>query len=117
MDAMVGEILNALDRIGLAQNTVILYSSDHGEQVGEHGLWLKQTFYEDSVRVPAIVSWPGVLPQGVRCNRVISSLDLNATMLDLLGAPPLLTSDNDDWQDIALSEYCYTRQKASREMF
>ena len=117
MDAMVGEILEALRRNELADNTLIVYTSDHGEQVGEHGLWWKQTFYEDSVRVPAILSWPGHLPTGERCDRVVSSLDLNATMIDALRAPPLpqsrgrslleLLRDRDaDWDDVAFSEFC-----------
>ena len=117
MDVMVGEILTALRENELAENTLIIYSSDHGEQVGEHGLWWKQTFYEDSVKVPAILSWPGVLPEGIRCNRVMSSLDLNATMLDALNAPalpnsrgrsvlPLLRNTDAAWEDIAFSEYC-----------
>ncbi len=117
MDLMIGEILTALEENGLAENTVILYMSDHGEQVGEHGLWWKQTFYEDSVRVPTILSWPGVLPEGERCDRVISSLDLNATMLDALDVPalpnsrgrsvlPLLQDKGTEWEDTAFSEYC-----------
>ena len=117
MDMMIGEILTALEENRLAENTVILYMSDHGEQVGEHGLWWKQTFYEDSVRVPTILSWPGVLPEGERCDRVVSSLDLNATMLDALDAPalpnsrgrsvlPLLREEKVEWEDIAFSEYC-----------
>ena len=72
---------------------MVVYSTDHGEQVGEHDLWWKQTFYEDSVRVPAIVSWPGILPEGGRCERVINQFDLNATMLDAVGAPPLPRSN------------------------
>ena len=117
MDVMVGEILTALRENNLAENTLILYSSDHGEQVGEHGLWWKQTFYEDSVKVPAILSWPGLLPEGIKCNRVVSSLDLNSTMLDALNAPalpnsrgrsvlPLLRDADTVWEDIAFSEYC-----------
>lgn len=117
MDMMIGQILTALKENGLDENTLILYSSDHGEQVGEHGLWWKQTFYEHSVKVPAILSWPGTLQEGVRCNRVVSSLDLNATMLDALGAPPLphsrgrstlplLRDEDTRWKDIAFSEYC-----------
>ena len=58
MDVMIGQILQALRANDLADNTLIVYSSDHGEQVGEHGLWWMQTFYEDSVRVPFIMSWP-----------------------------------------------------------
>ena len=118
LDALIGQILEALDRNGLADNTLIVYSSDHGEQVGEHGLWWKQTFYEESVRVPAIVSWPGVLPEGQRCARVVSALDLNATILEALGAPalphsrgrsllPLLTEPaGAKWEDVAFSEFC-----------
>lgn len=88
LDHMIGRILGALETAGLAQNTLVLYTSDHGEQAGEHGLWWKQTFYEDSVRVPAVLAWPGRLPEGERCGRVTSSLDLNATMLDALACPP-----------------------------
>ncbi|MBM4046926.1 MAG: sulfatase [Planctomycetes bacterium] len=117
LDALIGEILAALRSTGLDQNTLILYTSDHGEQVGEHGLWWKQTFYEGSVKVPAIVSWPGVLAEGLRCPRVVGSLDLTATMLDALGpAPlphshgrsllPLLRSTDAPWDDVAFSEYC-----------
>jgi len=120
LDALIGEIIEALERNGLADNTLILYSSDHGEQVGEHGLWWKQTFYEEAVRVPAILSWPGVLPEGQHCKRVVSALDLNATMLDAMGAPrlprsegrsllPLLAAGNGpapEWEDVAFSEYC-----------
>ena len=117
MDIMIGEILEALRKNNLAENTLIIYSSDHGDQVGEHGLWMKRTFYEGSVKVPAILSWPGALPEGIRCDRVLSSLDLNATMLEALGAPSLpnargrsvleLVGHADtEWEDLALSEYC-----------
>ena len=118
MDAMIGEMLDALERNGLSENTLVIYTSDHGEQVGEHGLWWKQTFYEDSARVPVIISWPGVLPEGVRSDRVVSQLDINSTMLDAIGAPPLPRShgrslldllkdpDGTPWEDLAFSEYC-----------
>ena len=117
MDVMIGEILEALRRNDLADDTLILYMSDHGEQVGEHGLWWKQTFYEDSVKVPALLSWPGNLPEGERCERVISSLDLNATMIDALQGPPLpqsrgrsllelLRNPDVEWEDVAFSEFC-----------
>ena len=88
-DALVGQLLEALRENGFEDNTMVIYSTDHGEHAGEHDLWWKTTFYEESVRVPAIVSWPGVLPEGGSCDRVISQFDLNATMLDAVGAPPL----------------------------
>lgn len=117
MDVMIGEIFTALRKNDLADNTLIIYSSDHGDQVGEHGLWMKRTFYEASVKVPAILSLPGALPEGVQCDRVLSSLDLNATMLEALGAPPLpnargrsvlelLRHGDTEWEDLAFSEYC-----------
>ena len=117
LDAMIGQVLAALCANGLEENTLIVYTSDHGEQVGEHGLWSKRTFYERSVKVPAIVSWPGHLPEGRRCARVLSSLDLNATMLAALQCPPLphargrdalgiLRGDDAAWEDVAFSEYC-----------
>lgn len=117
MDRMIGRILDALRRNGLDENTVVIYLSDHGEQLGEHGLWWKQTFYENSVKVPAIVSWPGTLPAGQRIDRVVSMLDFNATMLDVLGAPqlprtrgrsllPLMSGSNTEWENVAYSEFC-----------
>jgi choline-sulfatase len=117
LDALIGQIFDALRANGLEENTLIVYSSDHGEQIGEHGLWWKQTFYEDSVRVPLIVSWPGTLPEGSRCDRVVSALDLNATLLDALEAPPLprsrgrsflplLRSPEAPWDDLAFAEHC-----------
>ena len=59
LDAMIGQVLRALEENGLAENTLVLYTTDHGEQAGEHGLWWKQTMHEASARVPAVVSWPG----------------------------------------------------------
>ena len=118
MDAMIGQILQALRANDLEENTLIVYSSDHGEQVGEHGLWWKQTFYEDSAKVPAILSWPGQLPEGIHCDRVVSALDLNATMLEALSCPPLPHSrgrsllpllhdpEGSQWEDVAFSEFC-----------
>jgi choline-sulfatase len=119
VDSLVGQILHALEANGLAKDTLIIYTSDHGDMVGEHGLWWKHVFYEESVKVPLILSWPGVIPAGQRCSRVVSALDVTATLLDALGAPALpnspgrsflgLVSDarpTPDWDDVAFSEYC-----------
>jgi len=117
LDRLIGQILDALRANDLEDDTLVLYTSDHGEQLGEHGLWWKQTFYEDSAKVPAILAWPGRVLPGTRTERVVSSLDLNATMLDALGAPalpashgrsllPLLLNPNSPWDDTAFCEYC-----------
>lgn len=118
-DALIGQILAALHENDLADNTLIVYTSDHGDMQGEHGLWWKHVFYEESVRVPLILSWAGQIPGGQRCERVVSALDVTATMLDALGAPALpnspgrsllpLVDGRDEmpvWDDVAFSEYC-----------
>lgn len=119
VDVLVGQILEALAANGLAENTLIVYTSDHGDMQGEHGLWWKHVFYEESVRVPLILYWPGVIDAGQRCGRVASALDVTATILDALGAPALPDSPGrsllglvsrarptPDWEDVAFSEYC-----------
>ncbi|MCM8526692.1 MAG: sulfatase-like hydrolase/transferase, partial [Lentisphaeraceae bacterium] len=116
LDRMLGELFDALEEQGLMENTIIVYSSDHGEQIGEHSLWWKQTFYEYAVKVPCIISCPGLIPEGKEFDEVISSLDLNATMLDLLGCPALpysdgrslvpLINENKKWENVTFSEYC-----------
>ncbi len=85
---------------------------------GEHGLWWKHVFYEESARVPLIMAWAGQIEGGQRCDRVVSALDVTATMLDALGAPALPNSPgrsllplvngtpSPTWEDVAFSEYC-----------
>ncbi len=118
-DAMIGQILQALRENGLDENTLIIYTSDHGDMQGEHGLFWKHVFYEESVRVPLIVSWPGSISGGQRCERVVSAVDVAATMLDAMDAPALPNSvgqsflpqidgrrDAPTWENAAFSEYC-----------
>ncbi len=119
VDAMIGRVLTALQENDLADNTIIVYTSDHGDMVGEHGLWWKHVFYEESVKVPLIISWADEIEGGQQCDRVVSALDVTATILDALSAPalpnspgrsliPLMknASESQDWNDIAFSEYC-----------
>jgi choline-sulfatase len=119
VDCLVGQILNALQTNQMVDNTLIVYTSDHGDMQGEHGLWWKHVFYEESVKVPLIMNWPGKIPAGQHCARVVSALDLNATLLDALAAPPLLNSPGRSflglisdlrvkpaWEDVTFSEYC-----------
>ncbi len=120
VDGMLGQILTALENNGLLDDTLIVYTSDHGDMLGEHGLWWKHTFYEESARVPLIMSWPGVITAGQRCGNVVSALDVTATMLDALGAPALpnaagrsflklvngTETDALLWEDEAFTEYC-----------
>lgn len=84
IDAFAGEILDELDRDG-AQDTAVIYTSDHGEGLGNHGFWGKSTMYEDSVTVPLILRGPGV-SAGHRCATPVSLIDIFPTVLDATGA-------------------------------
>ncbi|GAB3260953.1 alkaline phosphatase family protein [Arthrobacter pigmenti] len=83
-DAMIGRIIDELKTQGLYENTYIIYTSDHGESAGEHGLFYKQCSYEGSVGVPLIVSGPG-LPAGQQRTEPVSLVDLYPTVLDMAG--------------------------------
>ena len=78
-DGIVGRLMARLEATGLLDNTIVIYSSDHGESAGENGLWWKGQFYQSSVGVPFIVSAPGRFPAGLRRRENISLLDLGPT--------------------------------------
>ncbi|MCB2041565.1 MAG: sulfatase-like hydrolase/transferase, partial [Rhodoferax sp.] len=85
IDHQVGRILNALDESGLADNTLVIFTSDHGDWLGDHGLILKgPMLYEGLLRVGLIVRGPGVAA-GQVVDQPVSTLDLSATFLDLAG--------------------------------
>ncbi|WP_420392466.1 sulfatase-like hydrolase/transferase [Acuticoccus sp.] len=92
-DSLVGRIVAALEAAGLADDTLIVYASDHGDHVGERGLFWKHTFYEESASVPLVMRLPGVLPAGERRTRPVNLIDLAASMVDALGAPTLPNAD------------------------
>lgn len=117
LDALVGQVLEQLEALGLADSTLVVYSSDHGDQLGERGLWWKQTFFDESAKVPLILSWPGVLPAGERRAQVLNLVDVGPTLLDAAAAPALPGADgnsflavardaNAPWLDLSFSEYC-----------
>ena len=87
LDEQVGRVLAALDESGLGSSTRVIYSSDHGEMLGEHGLWWKSTMFESAVAVPLIIAGPEV-PAGrvARTNAML--VDLYPTILELAGATP-----------------------------
>lgn len=86
LDEQVGRVLDALERSGRANNTRIIYYSDHGEMLGEHGLWWKCSMYEGSVGIPMIVAGPD-LPCGRSVGTPVSLVDLFPTILDSAGVP------------------------------
>lgn len=82
-DERLSRLLDLCDELAVWESTVIAYVSDHGEMHGGHGMFWKSCFYESSVRIPMIVSWPGVFGSGARLSRVVSLVDLVRTLLDI----------------------------------
>jgi len=91
VDHWVGEILKTLDEIGETDNTMVIFTSDHGEMLGAHGMREKNVFYEESARVPLIIAYPKQIKPAV-VERYVSSIDLFPTIMDYLG----ISSDKRD---------------------
>jgi len=85
IDDWVGKILNKLDVLNLSQNTLVIFVSDHGEMLGAHGMRGKFCFYEESVRVPFLMRFPGKIPQGKTITTPVSILNIFPTILDYAG--------------------------------
>lgn len=87
LDEQIGKVIEAVDRLGLAASTLVLYTSDHGEAAGAHGLFGKFSFFEDSAGVPLIIAGPDV-PAGVRIDEPVSHVDLYPTIVEGAGLVP-----------------------------
>ncbi len=88
MDKYIGVILDKLDALGLAENTAVVFTTDHGHFYGQHGLTAKGAFhYEDMIKVPFIASWPGKFPGAAQSDALLSLVDLPQTFLSLCGIP------------------------------
>ncbi|MBI5693728.1 MAG: sulfatase-like hydrolase/transferase [Verrucomicrobia bacterium] len=115
VDEEFGRIVRRLEQLGLRENTLIVYTADHGEMLGERGIWYKNSFYEGSARVPFLWSLPGRLPRGRVVTTPAMNLDILPTLADLCGLPipagvegsslaPVLLGTGDGAERIALSE-------------
>ncbi len=87
VDENIGRVLQALEEQGLADNTVVMYSSDQGFYMGEHGWFDKRFMYEESFRTPLIVRWPGVTKARSRNTDLVQNIDWAETFLDIAGVP------------------------------
>jgi len=126
VDACVGRVDNALRELGLDKNTVVVYTSDHGEMAGAHRMWTKHNMYEQSVAVPLIVSMPDRLQAGTSQQRLISHIDLFPTLAALCGhdAPKnvpgrdfsaLVTGRRYSPREYVFSEYYFCRTVFTRD--
>ncbi|WP_262249078.1 sulfatase-like hydrolase/transferase, partial [Parapedobacter soli] len=87
LDAQVGKVLNALEELGLARNTIVVFTSDHGYHAGEHGQFGKWTNFEQGAHVPLIISTPNMEERGKHTNALVELVDLYPTLLELCNLP------------------------------
>ncbi|MFW5858346.1 MAG: sulfatase [Planctomycetota bacterium] len=98
LDAALGRLFGELDRLGLRENTVLVFTSDHGDMGGCHGRFEKSVAYEEATRIPVLVRGPGVTGGRVVAEP-FSSIDFFPTLLGLCGLPPCPTAEGADWAD------------------
>ena len=121
MDAQVGRVLASLDQLGLAKNTIVVFTSDHGYHLGDHGLWQKMSLFEQSARVPLIISSPG-MPAGNVVTEPVGLVDLYPTITSLCSVPivggvqgqdmsPMLKDDATKGRGYALTQVARNSQK------
>jgi uncharacterized sulfatase len=141
VDRNVGRLLARLDELQLTARTIVIFTSDHGYMIGQHGLWHKgnaswlvegktgyrPNMFDDAIRVPLLVSWPGVVAPGTTIERVVSNVDLLPTILEMvgLGVPPnlqirgrsflpLLRGRPVSWDDTLFGQYDMHHYQAAR---
>ena len=88
IDDQFGRLVQFLEETGQLDNTLIIYSTDHGESLGDHGLIEKGCrFYEGLVHVPLIFSWPGIVQTNLQCKALVELMDITPTLLEIIGIP------------------------------
>ncbi|MHC4742379.1 MAG: sulfatase-like hydrolase/transferase, partial [Planctomycetota bacterium] len=85
LDWNIGRLLDALDKAGLAENTIVVFTSDHGEMFGAQGRRAKNIFYEEAARIPFLIRWLGKIPAGLACDACASTVDMMPTVVSLMG--------------------------------
>ncbi|MEM7699971.1 MAG: sulfatase [Verrucomicrobiota bacterium] len=116
IDAQVGRLLEAIDELGLAENTIVVFWSDHGYHLGEHnGIWQKRTLFEQSSRSPLIFRVPGAIGNGTPCSAIVEFVDIYPTLTAAAGIEtpiglegqsllPLIENPNAEWDGYAITQ-------------
>lgn len=99
-DAQIGRVLAALDETGLADNTIIVLWGDHGWHLGDHGIWCKQTNYEQATRIPLMIVAPEITSAGSKTDAFIESVDIYPTLCELAALPPPANVDGSSMVDV-----------------
>jgi len=118
VDENVGRVLDYLEANGLMENTIIVYTSDQGFYLGEHGWFDKRFVYDESFKTPLLVAWPGKIQPGTKSDELVQNLDFAQTFLEAAGIPqpedmqgeslmPLLTGETDKWTRDAVYYHYY----------
>ena len=114
LDEQVGRVLRSLEAAGLAATTRIVYSTDHGDMLGDHGLWWKSVLYEGSAGIPLILAGPGV-PAGKTVTTPVSLVDCFPTILDSVGVP--LAPEDADLPGASLLDIAHQPDDSTRTVF
>lgn len=123
MDAQLGRVLDAVERLKLGEKTVVVFMSDHGYHMYEHQLWQKMTLFENAAHVPLVIAPPNAVHAGKTSNRIVELVDLHATLADLAGVPipakldgvslrPLIENPAAAWDKPALTQVTRPRPNA-----
>lgn len=118
VDDNVGRLLDYLEESGLDENTIVIYTSDQGFYLGEHGWFDKRFIYDESFKTPLVIKWPGKIKPGTRIDEMVQNLDFAPTFLEAANIPvpedmqgeslmPLLTGDTDQWTRDAVYYHYY----------
>lgn len=116
VDTLVGQLIESLDRLGLREKTIVVFLSDHGFHLGDHGAWGKKTNYDHSTRAPLIISVPDMPHQGSKCDALVEYVDIFPTLSELAGLPtpgylegtsllPLLQDPQRPWKNAVFSQF------------
>ena len=118
VDDNVGRVLDYLDETGLDKNTIVVYTSDQGFYLGEHGWFDKRFIYDESFKTPLMIKWPNVIKPGTTSEEMVQNLDFAQTFLEaaMIDAPddmqgesliPIMKGDNDSWTREAVYYHYY----------